>query len=60
MNAPDKMGVCPSPVDAVEQAASGHHGAPMGMAEMADALWRRHLRHKPARIAASAAALPGG
>jgi transketolase len=34
--------------DAVEKAASGHPGAPMGMAEIADALWRRHLRHNPA------------
>jgi transketolase len=35
-------------VDAVERAASGHPGAPMGMAEMAVALWTRHLRHNPA------------
>ena len=35
-------------VDAVEQAASGHPGAPMGMADIAVALWHRHLRHKPA------------
>ncbi|MFO1338567.1 MAG: transketolase [Burkholderiaceae bacterium] len=35
-------------VDAVEQANSGHPGAPMGMADMAEALWRRHLRHNPA------------
>ena len=34
--------------DAVQQAKSGHPGAPMGMAEMADVLWRRHLRHNPA------------
>ena len=33
--------------DAVQQANSGHPGAPMGMAEMAEALWRRHLRHNP-------------
>ncbi|WER49401.1 transketolase [Cupriavidus sp. WKF15] len=33
--------------DAVEQARSGHPGAPMGMAEMAEVLWRRHLRHNP-------------
>nr|WP_315591765.1 transketolase [uncultured Cupriavidus sp.] len=33
--------------DAVEQAKSGHPGAPMGMAEMAEVLWRRHLRHNP-------------
>ncbi|MBF6986554.1 MULTISPECIES: transketolase [Cupriavidus] len=37
--------------DAVEQARSGHPGAPMGMAEMAEALWRRHLRHNPANPA---------
>ena len=35
-------------VDAVQQANSGHPGAPMGMAEMATALWGRHLRHNPA------------
>src|SRR5665647_3194863 len=34
--------------DAVQQAKSGHPGAPMGMAEIADVLWRRHLRHNPA------------
>jgi len=34
--------------DAVQQARSGHPGAPMGMADMADVLWRRHLRHNPA------------
>ncbi|PXW94514.1 transketolase [Sphaerotilus hippei] len=35
-------------MDAVQQAASGHPGAPMGMAEMAVALWTRHLKHDPA------------
>ncbi len=35
-------------MDAVQQANSGHPGAPMGMAEMAVALWKRHLRHNPA------------
>lgn len=35
-------------IDAVEQAKSGHPGAPMGMADMAVALWSRHLRHNPA------------
>jgi len=35
-------------VDAVEQASSGHPGAPMGMAEIAEVLWHRHLRHHPA------------
>jgi transketolase len=33
--------------DAVEQAKSGHPGAPMGMAEMAEVVWHRHLRHHP-------------
>ncbi|WP_290867241.1 transketolase [Aquabacterium sp.] len=35
-------------MDAVQQANSGHPGAPMGMADMAVALWSRHLRHSPA------------
>ncbi len=35
-------------MDAVQQANSGHPGAPMGMAEMAVALWNGHLRHNPA------------
>ena len=35
-------------MDAVQQANSGHPGAPMGMAEMAVALWHDHLRHNPA------------
>jgi transketolase len=35
-------------IDAVQQAGSGHPGAPMGMAEMAVALWSGHLRHNPA------------
>nr|HET7859678.1 transketolase [Caldimonas sp.] len=34
-------------MDAVQQANSGHPGAPMGMAEIAVALWGRHLRHNP-------------
>ncbi|BBE52121.1 Transketolase 1 [Ferriphaselus amnicola] len=34
-------------VDAVQKANSGHPGAPMGMAEIAEVLWRRHLRHNP-------------
>ena len=34
-------------MDAVQQANSGHPGAPMGMAEMAVALWSRHLKHNP-------------
>ena len=35
-------------MDAVQQANSGHPGAPMGMAEIAEVLWNRHLRHNPA------------
>ena len=35
-------------MDAVQQANSGHPGAPMGMAEIATALWGRHLKHNPA------------
>ena len=35
-------------MDMVEQAKSGHPGAPMGMADMADVLWRGFLRHNPA------------
>ncbi|OGA33534.1 MAG: transketolase, partial [Betaproteobacteria bacterium RIFCSPLOWO2_12_FULL_64_23] len=35
-------------MDAVQAANSGHPGMPMGMAEIALALWTRHLRHNPA------------
>ncbi|MEG1200990.1 MAG: transketolase, partial [Comamonas sp.] len=35
-------------MDAVQQANSGHPGAPMGMADMAVALWSKHLKHNPA------------
>ncbi len=35
-------------MDAVQKANSGHPGMPMGMAEIAVALWDRHLRHNPA------------
>ncbi|MGE0800163.1 MAG: transketolase [Lautropia sp.] len=35
-------------MDAVEQAKSGHPGMPMGMAEIAVALWGGHLKHSPA------------
>ena len=34
-------------MDAVEAAKSGHPGMPMGMAEIAVALWTRHLEHEP-------------
>jgi transketolase len=35
-------------IDAVQQANSGHPGMPMGMADIAVALWQRHLSHNPA------------
>ena len=35
-------------MDAVQKANSGHPGMPMGMAEMAVALWAGHLKHNPA------------
>ncbi len=35
-------------MDAVQKANSGHPGMPMGMADIALALWGRHLRHNPA------------
>ncbi|HET7201000.1 MAG TPA: transketolase [Burkholderiales bacterium] len=35
-------------MDAVQAANAGHPGMPMGMAEIALALWGRHLRHNPA------------
>jgi transketolase len=35
-------------MDAVQAANSGHPGMPMGMAEIAEALWRHHLKHDPA------------
>jgi transketolase len=34
-------------IDAVEKAKSGHPGAPMGMADIAEVLWRYHLNHNP-------------
>jgi transketolase len=34
-------------VDAVQRANSGHPGMPMGMAEIATALWKNHLNHNP-------------
>ncbi|MFO7276581.1 MAG: transketolase [Pseudomonadota bacterium] len=34
-------------MDAVQRAASGHPGAPMGMADIAEVLWRDFLRHNP-------------
>ena len=35
-------------MDAVQAANSGHPGMPMGMADIAVALWGRHLKHNPA------------
>jgi transketolase N-terminal domain/subunit len=38
-------------MDAVQKANSGHPGMPMGMAEIAEVLWRNYLRHNPANPA---------
>ncbi|WP_026959653.1 transketolase [Aliagarivorans taiwanensis] len=38
-------------MDGVQQAKSGHPGAPMGMADIAEVLWRDHLNHNPANPA---------
>ncbi len=38
-------------MDAVQKANSGHPGAPMGMADIAEVLWRDYLRHNPANPA---------
>ena len=35
-------------MDAVQQANSGHPGAPMGMADIAEVLWNDYLSHNPA------------
>ncbi|MEJ1353836.1 MAG: transketolase [Candidatus Sedimenticola sp. (ex Thyasira tokunagai)] len=35
-------------MDAVQQANSGHPGAPMGMADIAEVLWNGHMKHNPA------------
>src|SRR5450631_3932716 len=35
-------------MNAVQAANSGHPGMPMGMADIAEALWRHHLKHDPA------------
>ena len=35
-------------MDAVQRANSGHPGAPMGMAEIAEVLWNSFLKHNPA------------
>ena len=38
-------------MDAVQRAKSGHPGAPMGMADIAEVLWRGYMRHNPANPA---------
>ena len=35
-------------MDAVQRANSGHPGAPMGMADIAEVLWNDFLKHNPA------------
>ncbi|MGA4603476.1 hypothetical protein ACPA1U_22625, partial [Ectopseudomonas hydrolytica] len=40
-------------MDAVQKANSGHPGAPMGMADIAEVLWRDYLKHNPRRAAVS-------
>lgn len=35
-------------MDAIQKANSGHPGAPMGMADIAEVLWNDHLKHNPA------------
>ncbi|MBQ4770751.1 transketolase, partial [Pectobacterium versatile] len=35
-------------MDGVQKAKSGHPGAPMGMADIAEVLWRDYLNHNPA------------
>ena len=37
-------------MDAVQAAKSGHPGAPMGMADMAEVLWGQFLKHKPVSV----------
>ena len=34
-------------MDAVQKANSGHPGAPMGMADIAEVLWNNYLKHNP-------------
>ncbi len=38
-------------MDAVQKANSGHPGAPMGMADIAEVLWNNHMKHNPANPA---------
>lgn len=35
-------------IDAIEKSSSGHPGAPLGMADMAESLWRHFIKHNPA------------
>ena len=37
-------------MDAVQKANSGHPGAPMGMADIAEVLWRGFMQHNPADL----------
>ena len=51
MNTPNRLEIANAlrflAIDAVEKAKSGHPGAPMGMADMAESLWRHVLKHNP-------------
>ena len=40
-------------MDAVQKAKSGHPGAPMGMADIAEVLWRDFLSHNPGNLTGS-------
>ena len=48
MNNPDQINALRFlSIDGVQRANSGHPGMPMGMAEIATALWKEHLNHNP-------------
>ena len=48
MNNPDQINALRFlSIDGVQRANSGHPGMPMGMAEIATALWKTHLNHNP-------------
>ena len=48
MNNPDQINALRFlSIDGVQRANSGHPGMPMGMAEIATALWKKHLNHNP-------------